>query len=428
MPTRTVQAPTETKIQRVLKRRRKEKAEEVQVSESPPPIKKKRTPKKVAPTTKTKETNLRKIIYERPVAIVFSSATGKPMSVKEAKDLLGWTEPSGDQDKLDPYLLLDQDKRTIFCSNIDLQRPYYKTQASTLMFDILSGNWEFNLESVIIGETGLVLDGKHRLIALVLAVQEYNKNPDRYPFWTEEPQIEILIAAGAKENAKLVNTIGTGKPRSISDSFYASGIFDADQLTKDGRVLCRMAQYAFNYLWKRTGEKEHAFTSKPTHADALDFIDRHPYLLQCIKSIHEMDADRQISNLVSAGYAAALMYLMSTSTTSEEDVLLYQKMDHPDETMLNLDNAPKAEKFWSLLSKREDAIKPIVTTITKLVKEGNTNASERCAIIIKAWNLNNAKKKITSGGISLKSTVDDKGERWITEDPTVKGIDIGELK
>ena len=363
----------------------------------------------------------RDLLYEQVEVRVFEP-DGELLTEELAKMLLGWTEPA-EGESFDDYLLKDLEGTTIVCSNNDLQRPYYAQSATDLMWDILGGNWEFNLETVIIGETGLVLDGKHRLIALVLACQEYNRNPDRYPHWESQPEIPIIVGLGAKETKRLVNTIGTGKPRSLSDSFYASGLFDTKDKSQLKR-LCRMAEHTIKMLWTRMDAKSEAYNVKFSHTDALEFIERHPRILEAISTIYHEDSPNKphtVSSFAGA-YAPALLYLMMISDT---EPLKYKESDPPNERDLDFSSEEVAERYWVELIENSDTVSSVTEAIRELSESGNFKADERIAIIIKGFHAYKTSQSVRPEDIKLDVTIDDNGFRSLQDHPLVGGVDVG---
>ena len=363
----------------------------------------------------------RDILYDQVEVRVFEP-NGDLLTEELAKMLLGWTEPE-EGESFEDYLLKDLEGNTIVCSNNDLQRPYYSQSSTDLMWDILGGNWEFNLETVIIGETGLVLDGKHRLISLVLACQEYNRNPDRYPYWTNQPEIPIIVGLGAKETKRLVNTIGTGKPRSLSDSFYASGLFDTKDKSQLKR-LCRMAEHTVKMLWTRMDAKSEAYNVKFSHTDALEFIERHPRILEAISTIYHEDTPSKphtVSSFAGA-YAPALLYLMMASDTNPSN---YKKSDPPSESDLDFSSEEIAERYWVELTENTESVSSVTEAIKELAEAGNYKADERIAIIIKGFHAYKTAQSVGSGDVEIEVLIDDNGIRSLQDHPLVGGVDVG---
>jgi hypothetical protein len=81
-----------------------------------------------------------------------------------------------------------------------INRPIRKRHVNYLADEILSGNWRVNGEPIIIGEDENILNGQHRLLAIIEAGQP----------------IETFVTYGIKEEAFL--TMDTGAVRSGADA------------------------------------------------------------------------------------------------------------------------------------------------------------------------------------------------------------------
>jgi hypothetical protein len=347
------------------------------------------------------------------------------LTVEHVKLILGWTE-EGENEKFssNDVHLKDGLGTSIHCANITrFQRVYTFGNLKKLMWEILGGNWRLNGETISIGKTGFVLDGKHRLAALVLAAQEWERNPERYPFWKEEPELEAILILGIEESADLVNTIGVGKPRSLADSIYASGLFE-DVSRAEATRLSRCLEHAVRLLWDRTGARNDAYNPRIGHSEAFDFIERHPTLIHCVRTVflEEGDKDRRISRWLPLGYTAGLLYLMSTEGA---DVTAYREAAEPTEALLGpLVSLEKADAFLAAVGSRDPELKALFDWLEAASANGNTNQSEHMAVWLKTWNLFLQEKKVTTKGIDLKVEFKD-GQRMLIEDPVAGGIDLG---
>lgn len=361
----------------------------------------------------------REVLYSEVNATVYSGDS--PMTEAEAMTCLGWTEPTAEQGKFKEFNLFDIHNRTIVCTNLNMQRPFYRQVAADLMYDILHGYWQLNLESIIIGETGTVVDGKHRLAALVLACQEYRRNPEMYPCWDKDPTIEVLVAFGAKETKEVINSIGTGKPRSLADSLFASGVLSPDLDAKARRQHSKVTEFCIRMLWHRTGAVQNAYSPRIRHPEAIDFLDRHATIHQCVRTIIEENGGkhRRLDKMVSLGMAAGLLYMMGATTDDDGD--LYRKQDQPIEEMIAFSNMEQAEKYWLNLSTGDATVKAVQTAIAKLVELGSNNVEEHVGIIIKGWIAFQEKGSVTAKDLHLKVTTDDNGYRSLVEVPVVPG-------
>lgn len=372
------------------------------------------------------------------------------LTAEQARKMLGWRQSNDPESPYNEYLFKDRNGVTTKCFNVEKQRPFYTALALQWMGEILGGHWngdggETNGESMVVSRTGLVIDGKHRLVGLCFAYQEWLKDPVKYPFWgKEEPKIHCFINFGVREDIKSVNTINTGKPRSLADAIYASGLFGTldSSKSKDKRLikaLSKMTDYAIRLLWKRTGAMEDAFAPKRTHAESLDFIQRHPKILECVRHICEENGhDDKLKYYPSPGYAAALLYLMGSSTTLREtaDGSGYVQVECPTEDLLDWSMWDKACAFWTELAAGKEAFNDLRNEIAYLLdSEGGSFLEERLALIIKAWWQYAMDEDISTESIKYETQVDGAGYRVIAECPQVgevfgdlSGIDLGDTK
>lgn len=344
------------------------------------------------------------------------------LTAEDAKTLLGWCSPK-EGEKYGPgdIHLRDRSGTPVHCTNItQYQRRYYMGSCKDLMFEILSGHWEMNGDTITIGSQGWVLDGKHRLTSLVLASQEWERNPERYPFWTSAPTIDVIIVFGIPESAKVVNTIGTGKSRTIADSIFASGLFNTEH-RKDMGKLSKLLEHAVRLLWDRTGAREDAYNPRISHSEALDFVERHPTLLTCVRTVFQEDGDEsRLAKYFPLGYLSGLMYMMATEGSDTKE---YRESTDRLETMLGeeLPSYELADKFIAALGSKDKALSGLFTCIEKWTEEGVNRQDMKLAAIAKAWNLFKEDKPVTKLTVKL---VEKEGVSVLV-DQGVGGIDNG---
>lgn len=349
------------------------------------------------------------------------------LTAEDAKSLLGWVEePEGKQLPPEKVQFKDIHGKNVLCTQTEkFQRRYYPGVAKQLMFSILKGDWELNGDTIGIGQTGYVLDGKHRLISLVLASQEWARNPERYPFWVEEPRIETILIYGLNESPKVVNTIGTGKPRSIADSLYSTGIFGDEFKRKDVAQMARMLEHAIRLLWDRTGARDDAYLPRIDHSDALDFVSRHPTLLDMVKTVHLEDGgkERRLSRYLTPGYLSGLAYLMACSSN---DGAVYRDSPERNEGVLGTLKAyDQVDTFLALLGGQADELKGYRAALGELEASINGATQEqKIGLVIKTWMAWTEKKPMTKKALTLKTEEKD-GKEVIAECPTLGGIDQG---
>jgi hypothetical protein len=375
------------------------------------------SPKKASKKTEKKAaTKGREVLYEKPS--IRQCVEERAMTAATARKIMGWEEET-EEVKFGPdYLLKDERGNKVRCHNNISNRPLVRGNVEALVQEILRNRWRFNGEPIIIGKTGLVLNGQHTMVALVLAGQRWADDKEKWSDWDREPTIDKLVVVGVDEDDAVVNTLDTAKPRSLSDVIYRSTYFSSLQ-EKDRRKAARLCDNAVRLLWHRTGAALDAFAPRRTHSESLDFIARHPGILECVKHILEEDGeDGRIAKVVGPGYAAGLMYLMAASASDPKE---YKAAQNPCEDSLDWEEFEKAAEFWRRVAEDAPEFRLIRVTLAKL--GGGTNP-ERWGTIVRAWNAYAEGKKFSSAILGLSYQERD-GVKVLDECPTVGGIDMG---
>ena len=369
----------------------------------------------------------RKVIYpEIAVNGVVIPRAKLRINAEKAQQILGWVEETDDVKFGPDYLVIDRNNRKVRCTNNVTNRPIYSTTLDTLEQEILNHRWQFNGETVILGKTGQVENGQHTLISVVFAEQtRTGKQSHRWQeLWPEPIEIEKAVITGIEETDSVINTMDTCKPRSIADVLYRSEYF-ASKKPSDRRTCSRICDLAIRLLWQRTGAGADAF--RRTHSEALDFLNRHPKLLACVKHIFEEDQERSISKFINGGYAAGLMYLMG-SCSSDGDAYRLDRNPAPKEAALDWTNWDKAGEFWVLLSSNAPTMKEVRMSLAALVDPSTGSGgsiAEKTGVLCKAWGHFLEGHDFTEDDLNLAYSVDDDGIRHLAECPTVGGIDLG---
>ncbi len=388
------------------------------------PTKKSEAPKKAPIKKPMNETTIsqerkspsgRDIVY--PQVKVTLRAGANPMNQEDAKKILGWTEVDKEP------LFTDLNGKKIACSNNVGNRPFSRANADTVQQQVLRKRWKLNGETMILGESGLCLSVQHRLIGFILACQEWSLHPDKWPLWTTEPTMDCILVFGISEDDETVNTLDTGKTRSLTDVIYRSEYFKG-MPSKDRKQVARLCDYAVRLLWHRTGAQD-AFAPRRTHAESLDFINKHPRILECVKHIFEENGEGEDGNKIgkwlSPGCASAMLYLMGCAKSNSKD---YYTADQRSESLLTWDFDTAAD-FWSLLAGGSKELNAVQVAIKKLLQEGAGSLNERLAIICKAWHSKLKHGTVRLNDLSLSySTFED--VKTLIDAPTVGGIDRGD--
>lgn len=355
---------------------------------------------------------------------------------EQAKLIMGWEEETDAVKFGRDFLLVDSLGRKVRCYHNTKNRPIVISQVRLLMRLILKGLFRFNGEAMIIGRSGLALSCQHRLAALVMACQEWEKEPEAYPAWGDRrPVIECLLVFGVDESDDVVNTLDTGKPRTLSDVIYRSEYF-ADLPSRERSTVSKICEYAVKTVWERSGAKADAFAAgetRSTHAEMIDFLNRHQTLLRCVKHVHAENDENKIGRQLSAGYAAGLMYLMASASS---DPGAYLSTSPHDESALDWSEWDKAEEFWSMLAGQAREFKAVSRVLGNLHNspaddesdespDGPPSRDETMAVIVKAWRLFSGDSPITEDKLKLRFARDEYGINHLVECPLTGGIDRG---
>ena len=352
----------------------------------------------------------------------------KAITAKMMRDLLG-VEPAP-KDATKGVETLAGIK--VWLTNNLTNRFLYRAKVETLKQDILRRKWKFNGEPFIVGCTGLVLNGQHTGLALLEAVAEWEKDPTKWPDWETEPSMDKLIVFGIEEDDDTVNTMDTCQPRSLADvvgrsAYYRNRPLTLPQLKK----LARSTDYGVRLLWKRTGAQMDSIAPYRTHAESLDFIERHPRLIEAVTHVCEEDEKGKITQYAgSAGYAAALIYLMATVKTERENEegTGYGETSIPNESLVDFSFWDDACKFWVLLASGSADLIQIRQAIGKIQEErGTVTPAEKLAVVVKGWNYwREEGGEVPAESLELDWVTDpDGGVNLAPAIPIVGGIDIG---
>lgn len=408
-------------------------------------------PAAAKPEPKTEKPTMAKMPAQKPpslMPVVYPVLTVNGVEIPEdnlviglamAKQLLGWESEaeyairSGKKPGSITFgptvdvILTDEHGEKIWCQNNCRNRPFGEGWARQLAQDILNGNWQLNYETIVVSRTGQITSGQHRLIALVLACQMWEKDKAAYPLWTEEPTIRGLVAFGGSDEQSVLNTIDNTRPQAPSDAFYrVSAELFARKTNVERKELCRMLDAGMDLAWKRTG---YGVDRYQTISESVLFEERHPKLVQAVLHVFEKNADRTLSSLkISAGQCAAMLYFMAASETDGE---AYRKGQPPSQKDCDMSLWEDACEFITTLGIVNGPFAAARKALSEFVDDNNVkgNKHAKLAIIAKAWKAFRAgAKKLAAEHVSLKDSykVDAKtGVKTFVDDVDFGGIDIG---
>ena len=428
--------------------------------DSPPKTDVKKEPKSSGSTKgrgkkENKKPREKPIIYKE---VRMEKCDGKnALNAVKCKELLGWIEDPDEaaRNGLDPAQPLFKYRTyeggsnsagktvNVWCKNNVKNRPFYMSNALTLMQEILNKRWAgpngvkvdengdevtVGPEPIAISRTGQVHNGQHQMIACVLAENERTgPNHNHWEeLWDDEILIDKFVCYGISDSDVVINTLDTAKPRSLTDVIYRSGLFP-DLKGNNLRRASSMTDSAIKLLWHRLGLKNDAWAKRRTHSEAIDFVNRHSRILDATRLILNRNDDCGLGNLVPPGVATALMYLMAASATDSEEYHVVGS--DVTEARIDFSNWEIAEDFWTKFIQDNPDLHTVREVIGWLLDEktgGGGSLAEKLAVVCNAWLLFVNDEKITEDAIALQyDEHEDTGIR-ILRVPSVGGIDLGD--
>ena len=144
-------------------------------------------------------------------------------------------------------------------------RPVRRSHVNFLASEILAGNWQINGQAIVIAEDEQVLDGQHRLLAVIEAGQ----------------QIQSLVVYGISGDA--FKTIDTSAVRSNSDALCL-------HYNEMPKYIVQAAANAVKWC-KRLERGNLKSTKKVSNTDIIEYVNAHPSLLECASILNSYPHD-----------------------------------------------------------------------------------------------------------------------------------------
>jgi len=235
-----------------------------------------------------------------------------------------------------------------------LNRPLSRKHVLFLAKEIISGNWQMNGQGIVIAENENVLDGQHRLHAIIEAGKP----------------IKTLVIYGVKEDA--FKTIDTGKVRGGSDVLS----LNFPEATAN---LCKTVATAIRWTLAIDSCFLSRHSMKTSNTEILKFVTNNPSLWRCAEII--LGYPKNVRPL-SVGPGTGLFFC-------------FHKKDVADATYF-------IRRFYTgeqlKVSDGEYILRDLL--IKDLLRKSRIQARDRVRAVIKTWNGIREGKKITARLIS----------------------------
>jgi hypothetical protein len=229
-------------------------------------------------------------------------------------------------------------------TNNTANRPIKPNHIIFLMKEIVSGNWKFNGDPIRIGHDGSLIDGQHRLTAVIRT----------------GIAIETLLIDGL--DPKVFDTIDSGARRSTGDTLSVFG-------EKNGRNLAAALVVVNDLIM---GKNDFHHTVKISNSEILDMLNKYSGIRESLYW------GRAIDKLAPFSVSVALHYLFSLKNKDKANTFF-----EAIHTGVNINNNDPT--YWLRRRMIENA-----TSKSKMTRR------YMAALFIKAWNAHTTSKKMRS--------------------------------
>lgn len=138
-------------------------------------------------------------------------------------------------------------------------RPVRRAHVAFLSGEITSGNWQVNGQAIVISDDEQVLDGQHRLMAVIESGMS----------------IQSLVVYGISSDA--FKTIDTGAVRTGADALY---LHSPGMTASIVRCLATSVQWCMRLEHESVSSK-----SRVSNTDIIAYVKEHPSLIQCAETL-----------------------------------------------------------------------------------------------------------------------------------------------
>ena len=269
----------------------------------------------------------------------------KPIStLKEVKALVNSRKESSTKILLTPEIA-----EYLIGKNIR-NRPKNQMLIQQYANDIKNGKWKYTQQTIQISKSGVVLDGQHRLMAVVLT----------------QISIEVLLGCGMDDD--IFTVLDTGRVRQTSDTMAIAGIENPTKIAAMVKFIINFEKGVYDQATRGYSRGSKKVTNEFATEFALQHLDS---LYQSYYYGYNKD-----NKIISGTTLAALHYIFKKFNNEQANIFCKSLADG-----LNLT--------------REN---PIYLLRKRLIEDGRTkkmSVYEKTALVVKAWNLFRNGKKIS---------------------------------
>jgi hypothetical protein len=211
--------------------------------------------------------------------------------------------------------------------------------------DMAAGHWPENGQSIKFSVTGVLLDGQHRLAAIVKS----------------GVTLRMLVVRNLPDETQM--TMDTGAKRTFADVLRLNG---------ESYVVPLAAVCLRVYQWKQGVRKSLKGGTRPTHIQLLTILEDHPELRRSV----EVGKRVTVTGALSAGTASLCHWLFNRINTSDCAFFYARLYDGA--------GLPQGDPIYALRRALDNLAKGA----------GRPDEAHVTALVIKAWNLYRAGSEI----------------------------------
>lgn len=175
-------------------------------------------------------------------------------------------------------------------------RPVRKNKVASYARDMKAGKWALNGEAVKFAMDGVLLDGQHRLHAVVAA----------------GVSVQMLVVSGLANETQ--STMDSGVKRTTGDAFGLEGKKNAQNLAATLKKI---------WMWQQ-GDHKFSANSNPTTAECADLLLRHPEIHHSVEvAIHIRTTFRPLPPSI----VGTAHFVLSQVSPEEADVFFARVSD-----------------------------------------------------------------------------------------------------
>jgi hypothetical protein len=246
-----------------------------------------------------------------------------------------------------PDIALDWLKRN------DKNRTFSRDNARTLASEMSNGYWRENGESIIFDRSGVLIDGQHRLQAVLNSGQSYL----------------VPVITGVKEEVR--PTVDTGKKRSGAANLQMSGEKNASTLSS---ALMLWKGYAAHDVRAMTHPSQGEPERRSSIPRIMEYLEEVPGIKEAVSASLALRPSGQGRALIPSSEAAMIWYAIVQSGASRE------RADEFLGSVLAGFNLTEDSPIVGLRRRLIDNIRPGI----------RMDKRERLALVLKSWQLWNA--------------------------------------